>query len=153
MLSMERQRFKAQPLTRSCLPYEAPHHLPPPPRMRPLGKREGEFHTRRINQTKTISMAPRKLIARTRASEELTHHTHKRTHTQEVTELYTSAIPAIPHQLQFTKGDSGFGPDQSSTPTNEVGIHDYRGEGWESKSIVKYPELPIPHKISPLERA
>ena len=88
MLSMERERFKAQPLTRSCLPYEAPHHLPPPPRMRSLGKREGEFHTRRTNQTKTISMAPRKLIAHTRASERLTHHTQKRTHTQEVTELY-----------------------------------------------------------------
>ena len=29
MLSMERQRFKAQPLTRSCLPYEGPKHPPP----------------------------------------------------------------------------------------------------------------------------
>ena len=151
---LERQRFKAQPLTRSCLPYEAPQH-PPHPECGLLAREKASPMPEELTRRRQPNGIKKVNCAHSRIRGVCVPHTN-RAHTQETLEPHPnprSAIPAIPHQLQFTKGDSGFGPDQSSTPTNEVGIHDYRGEGWESKPIVTYPELSIPHNFFPLDRA
>ena len=78
MLSMKRQRFKAQPLARLGLPYEVPRHLPHSEGG--LIETEGGVNPIPKNQPDDNPTGPQKLITHTRATEELTHHT-QRAHT------------------------------------------------------------------------
>jgi len=85
---MERQRFKAQTLTRSCLPYEGPQHPPPHPECGLLARDKASTLSEALTRRRQPNGTTKVNCSHSRIRGVNRSHTQTRTHTQEATELY-----------------------------------------------------------------